>query len=173
MQPRIEAEAHAFLQVLPQPVFRRYLRQRNGCKGIGIHLVPDLQRVAPIDKYRGLVPQDDRHPGRAAKTCQPGETLGPFRDEFALVFVRQRHKKPVEPLCLQFGPQSRQALRRCRDLPETRVLRGTQGIDTGANIARLLMLKQLGKHIVRAADIGQECRGGNSFQQSRIYLGLQ
>src|ERR1700691_3465723 len=76
-----------------------------------IRLGARLERIAAVDKERGLVGQNRGHAGRAGEAGEPGEPLRPRWDVFALMLVGPRHETSLHPLAREFSAQPCEAFR--------------------------------------------------------------
>ncbi len=96
VQPRVESEAVAGLQLLRQPGLRRRLDQRRhrpcGC----IDLLGRLQGVAAVDEQHRAVFQHGGEAGRAGEAGQPGQPFVRRRDIFVLLGVGARYDEAGE-----------------------------------------------------------------------------
>ena len=103
MQPGIIAKPRALAQIGLEPFARRGRRQGERLEGRGVDLIPDRQRIAPVDEDRGATLQHDGEAGRAGKAGQPGEALLGRGHIFVLVAVGARHDEAVEAKTAHFG----------------------------------------------------------------------
>ena len=114
VQPGIEAELFARLEMLADPGFRRMVDERLGRERTDVDLLADLHGVAPVDEDRRRLPQDQGDPRRAGEAGEPGEPLGAGRHIFALMLVGAGHDEAVEAAALQLGPKRRKPAGPCR-----------------------------------------------------------
>ena len=75
VQPGIVADRPAWLGCLPQIGRDAPLDQISNFKNLAVHLVPDLDRVAPVNEHRCGVFQDHRRPGGSGKAGRPGQAI--------------------------------------------------------------------------------------------------
>jgi hypothetical protein len=109
VQPGVVADPARIGRMDTEPVGDAGLGHRLVAPVIAVDLVPDLQRVAPVDEDRGFLRKHDRGAGRALKSGQPGKALGVAPDIFAHMLVGQRHDEPVEAIGLQLLAQRGEA----------------------------------------------------------------
>ena len=74
-------------------------------KQIAVDLLRRLQGIAAVNKQCRALTQHNREPGRTGKAGQPRQALAARRDVLALMFIRARHDKAVEPTRRQFPAQ--------------------------------------------------------------------
>jgi len=104
-----EAKAVARAKMLRQPGLRRRVDQRFDSPCLGVDLLGSLERIAPVDKDRGLVGQHDGEARRAGKAGQPRQPLLGGRDIFVLLLVGARHHEAAQVVFRQFLAKRGQA----------------------------------------------------------------
>ena len=105
MQPGVEAELLAFLQLRFEPGGGRLVGDVTELEQLSVDLFARLNRIAPVDKQRRLVGQHDGKTRRPGESGQPEQALSRRRHVLALVLVRPRHHETVQSTTLEFGAQ--------------------------------------------------------------------
>ena len=96
VQPRVESEAVAGLELLRQPGFRRRLDQRGHGPGAGVDLLSRLQGVAAVHEQHRTVLQHGGKAGRAGKAREPGQPLVRRRHIFVLMGIGAGHDEAAQ-----------------------------------------------------------------------------
>ena len=107
VQPRIETDFGAALEVFLQPLIGRTIDQMLNRKHRAVGLRLHLHGVAAIDEQHGAVEEHDSRAGRTGEAGEPGEALLAGGEIFVLLPVGARHHQPVEAAALQLGAQRR------------------------------------------------------------------
>ena len=76
-------------------------------EGVGVDLLADLERIAPIHKDGRSVDKYHSDPGLTGKPCQPSQSLLVGRNPFALVFVLQGYQESGEIAPLKLRAEGR------------------------------------------------------------------
>ena len=103
MQPGIESETVAGRQMLRQPCFGRRVDQRFDAPGLGIDLFGCLQRIAAVDKDRGLVGSSTMAmPAEPVKPVSQASRSSDGGDIFVLLLVGAGHHEAAQVASRQF-----------------------------------------------------------------------
>ncbi len=109
MQPGVIAKARALAQIGFEPFLGSGRGKPQRLEDGRIDLVPDGQRIAPVDENRGAVAQHNGDAGRAAEARQPGEALLRGGHIFVLMPVGARNDESIKAKTAQFGAQGADA----------------------------------------------------------------
>ena len=110
MKPGIKPDHATLWELFAKPRSGLHVRpwhRRVVCCDLRLH----LRAVTAVNKNTGNVFQRNTEPGGPGETGQPRQPLVMCGDILTLMGIRARHKKTVQVLSVQYGPQGRQPWR--------------------------------------------------------------